>query len=170
MSQGRRANSVSRGRRESVSVSGFEEENCSAALSAKTAKTEQARSMIQLAISGNFLFRHLLEEAHKSILSEVIDQFEPCVVNEGGIVIKQGSRGDYFYVCETGSYDVLVDGAKRGGEVLAHNLVIVQIGGGHLLEVGKLDAGKFAVLVDTALSMTVHLVFPRSDTFWRDRV
>ena len=33
---------------------------------------------------------------------------EPVQVSAGAEVIEQGAKGDYFYVIETGSYEVLI--------------------------------------------------------------
>ena len=41
---------------------------------------------------------------------QVVQSMEPQHVKEGKMVIKQGDKGDYFFVCEQGSFDVVVDG------------------------------------------------------------
>ena len=71
-------------------------------------KTDEVAGVIRAAIKDNFLFRHLGEE----LLERVVTFFEPHVVKTGSAVITQGDKGDYFYVCESGSYDVFVDGKK----------------------------------------------------------
>lgn len=96
-------------------VSGFGSQPSAMSLAAsasRSQKDQRVRSVIESAIKANFLFRHLFTQANNASLQEVLSVFEPCAVGEGDIVIKQGSRGDYFYICESGSYDVLVDGNK----------------------------------------------------------
>ena len=73
---------------------------------------EQDRLLIQEGIRGNFLMRHLLNEENANMLKEMISHFAVRSVAAGEIVIKQGTKGDFFYVCESGRYDVIVDGVK----------------------------------------------------------
>lgn len=102
--------------RQGAVVSGFEKggklTDANTAPLAHDAKDPRVRSVLEAAMKPNFLFRHLFTAEHKEQLEEVIAFFEPCALEEGDKVIKQGSRGDYFYVCESGKYDMLVDGVQ----------------------------------------------------------
>ena len=74
-------------------------------------KSAEAVAMIKTALGHNFLFKHL-EEAG---LEEAVLYMTQEAVAEGAVVIQQGSKGEFFCVCQSGSYDVLVDGTKVGG-------------------------------------------------------
>ena len=71
-------------------------------------KGEKVAAIIRRAVKENFLFRHL----DSPMIERVIGYFEHHPVKKGDNVITQGDRGDYFYVCETGEYDVFMDGKK----------------------------------------------------------
>lgn len=101
----------------SISVSGFEDhgvpkEEVLQPLENTQELEEQDRLLIQEGIRGNFLMRHLLNEENANMLKEMISHFAVRSVAAGEIVIKQGTKGDFFYVCESGRYDVIVDGVK----------------------------------------------------------
>lgn len=71
-------------------------------------KSDEQRKRIQESISQNFLFKHLDEEQYNDVVNAMAEK----KVLKGDEVIKQGGIGDYFYVVETGSLDVLV--ARNG--------------------------------------------------------
>src|SRR5436190_4273608 len=71
-------------------------------------KTEQQRQRIEASIANNFLFKNLDEEQYKDVIDAMVEKR----VTEGEEVIKQGGIGDYFYVVETGTFDVYV--SKNG--------------------------------------------------------
>lgn len=54
----------------------------------------------------NFLFRHL-DEAK---LGEIVGLMSELTVRVGDEVIREGTTGDYFYVAESGGFDVIVKG------------------------------------------------------------
>jgi len=74
------------------------------------AKSDVQRIRLSDTVRNIFLFRSLdLEQ-----VGEVLDaMFEKCV-DVGDCVIKQGDDGDYFYVIESGCFDIFV--SKDGGE------------------------------------------------------
>ena len=74
----------------------------------KVQKSSYITTLIKAAVRSNFLFRHLDD----AMLDEVVGYMTPAPVKAGDVVIRQGDKGDYFYVCERGSYDVLVDEKK----------------------------------------------------------
>ncbi|KAL1515801.1 hypothetical protein AB1Y20_002417 [Prymnesium parvum] len=69
-------------------------------------KDPKTRAIIRGALKNSFLFRHLDD----SKLDAVISSMVPNPVKRGEVVIKQGDKGEYFYVCQSGNYDVNVDG------------------------------------------------------------
>ena len=70
----------------------------------KVPKTKGELECITLAVRATFLFSHLKEEQQQIIY----DVMEKVDVKPGETVIKQGERGDYFYIVQTGEYDVFV--------------------------------------------------------------
>lgn len=70
----------------------------------KIEKTQQEVETIAMAVRANFLFAHLKEDQKKFLY----DAMEKHTCGPGDVVIKQGDKGDYFYVVQSGEYDVLV--------------------------------------------------------------
>ena len=68
-------------------------------------KDPKTKAIITAAIKGNFLFRHLDEYGVDAVIASML----PHPVKKGEAIIKQGDKGDFFYVCQSGQYDVLVD-------------------------------------------------------------
>ena len=50
------------------------------------------------------------ESTYQPGLEEAVLYMTQEAVAEGTVVIQQGTKGEYFCVCQSGSYDVLVDG------------------------------------------------------------
>ncbi|CAG8548014.1 8886_t:CDS:2 [Ambispora gerdemannii] len=71
-------------------------------------KTEEQRQRIESSIANNFLFKHLDEEQYKDVVDAMVEKR----VSKGEEIIRQGGIGDYFYVVETGSFNVYV--SKNG--------------------------------------------------------
>ena len=71
-------------------------------------KPESVHKVIQTAVQSHFLFRHLDAAMHR----ELVQRMVPVSVVPGQDVIKQGDKGDYFYIAERGTFDVLVNDAK----------------------------------------------------------
>jgi len=67
-------------------------------------KTDAQRERIRESVRNNFLFKRLDEELY----TEVIDAMFEKTVSSGEEIIKQGAPGDYFYVVESGTFDVFV--------------------------------------------------------------
>ena len=57
------------------------------------------------AVSRNFLFTHLDDEQTGQVLGALVEKPIPA---KGIKVISQGDAGDYFYIVEKGSFDVLI--------------------------------------------------------------
>ena len=64
-------------------------------------KTSNIRALITNAISGNFIFEGLDSET----LSILVDAFEHREVEKEEIIIREGHKGDYFYIIEHGSVE-----------------------------------------------------------------
>ncbi|EIE81046.1 hypothetical protein G6F46_011039 [Rhizopus delemar] len=71
-------------------------------------KSDEQRARIQVAISDNFLFKHLDDEQYQDVMNAMAIK----KVAKGVRVIEQGGVGDYFYVVESGQLDCLIDGKK----------------------------------------------------------
>jgi CRP-like cAMP-binding protein len=59
-------------------------------------------------IAGAILFKQLEADERRT----VVDAMEEKVFEAGAVVIEQGAVGDFFYVVESGTVDILVGGAK----------------------------------------------------------
>ena len=67
-------------------------------------KSDEQRKRIQKAIRANFLFKAIDDEQ----FTDVVNAMAEKIVKAGETVITQGGIGDYFYVVETGAFDVFV--------------------------------------------------------------
>ena len=71
-------------------------------------KPERVHDVIWTAVQSHFLFRHLDAAMHR----ELVDRMIPVPAMPGQDVIKQGDKGDYFYVAESGTFEVIVNDEK----------------------------------------------------------
>jgi cAMP-dependent protein kinase regulator len=69
-------------------------------------KSEDQQTRLKAAVSGNFLFSHLDDEQSTQVLGALQEKPIPT---KGIKVIQQGDVGDYFYVVESGSFDIYVN-------------------------------------------------------------
>ena len=69
-----------------------------------TPKTEEQLELLRTAMSSNFLFRGLNAEQ----LTRIMQAMMRIEVPKGREVIKQGDKGDLFYVAERGEFEVFV--------------------------------------------------------------
>jgi len=67
-------------------------------------KTEEEIKEIREAMKGNFLFEHL-NEAQKT---NVINVMEPVIVKKDQVLVEEGAPGDYFYIAESGTFEVRI--------------------------------------------------------------
>eukprot|EP00976_Prorocentrum_cordatum_P045725 923627-Prorocentrum_minimum.AAC.1 len=65
-------------------------------------KSEEDQQRILHALSENFLFKAL----EKKLQLEIMNAMESLPVEAGSTVITQGERGDFFYIIDTGTYNV----------------------------------------------------------------
>ncbi|CAJ1942794.1 unnamed protein product [Cylindrotheca closterium] len=79
------------------------------------AKSDEEVTAIQSRIVGSIFFNDLAEQEERVL----IDAFEPVTMAEGDIVIREGDKGDYFYVILEGKVTFLVKekivGDSKGG-------------------------------------------------------
>lgn len=69
-------------------------------------KTEEQKERLTRAIKPNFLFRELDEEQMNIILEALVEKPIPA---ENIKIITQGDEGDYFYIIESGEFDVYIN-------------------------------------------------------------
>ncbi|KNC50171.1 uncharacterized protein AMSG_11967 [Thecamonas trahens ATCC 50062] len=67
-------------------------------------KSAQARRRIAVAVADNLLFRNLDEEQKEEVFDAMFEKF----VEPGVSIITQGDDGDYFYVVDSGEFDIFV--------------------------------------------------------------
>eukprot|EP00873_Tetraselmis_striata_P013623 jgi/Tetstr1/433887/TSEL_023067.t1 len=68
------------------------------------AKTQDEIKMLEDAVKSNFLFSHLNMMQRLLLFNVMVKRH----IIPGEVVIRQGERGDHFYVVEEGQFDVLV--------------------------------------------------------------
>ncbi|CAM9579284.1 unnamed protein product [Pylaiella littoralis] len=68
-------------------------------------KSEEERASILQAIKTNFLFEHTTEKQNKVL----VDVMRKRAVQAGECVIKQGDKGDIFYIIDKGTFEVRVN-------------------------------------------------------------
>ena len=71
-------------------------------------KTEQQESRLRSAVAHNFLFSHLDDEQTDQVLAALQERKLPA---EDMRIIVQGDAGDYFYIVESGNFDIYVSKA-----------------------------------------------------------
>jgi cAMP-dependent protein kinase regulator len=71
-------------------------------------KTEQQESRLRSAVAHNFLFSHLDDEQTAQVLAALQERKIPA---KDVRVIVQGDAGDYFYIVESGNFDIHVSKA-----------------------------------------------------------
>lgn len=76
----------------------------------RTPRTPAEVKTLERAVKNNFLFTHLSDSAR----AQVFEAMQRMDVKAGDVVIQQGSRGDHFYIVESGTFDVLVQSADGG--------------------------------------------------------
>lgn len=92
---------------ESMNPSGADEGNWKPPVFPKTAEQEDR---LRTAISRNFLFAHLDDDQTAQVLGAMQERKIPA---KDVKVISQGDQGDYFYVVESGSFDIFVSNTGK---------------------------------------------------------
>jgi len=73
-------------------------------------KPEKSKALIRAALQGSasFLFSSLTPDELETVVMAMSEK----VVSAGDVVIRQGDKGDFFYVAEAGSFSIFVNGTK----------------------------------------------------------
>ena len=71
--------------------------------------------MVKQTVKNNFLFRHLEDDA----LLHVVERLKEVRCEAGRIICREGEKGDYFYIIESGVYAVY----KKGELVHTYKIV-----------------------------------------------
>ncbi|CAG8800694.1 13580_t:CDS:1, partial [Racocetra fulgida] len=79
-------------------------------------KTPEQRKRIEASIANNFLFKNLDEEQYKDVIDAMVEKR----VEKNEEIISQGGIGDFFYVVETGTFDVYVSKNGSAPELVHH--------------------------------------------------
>ena len=73
------------------------------------AKTDAVKKLIHAAMTSNSLFKRCRMPEKE----ELLDSFEPVKFGKGTTIIKQGDRGDDFFVLEMGTVEFYIEGNKK---------------------------------------------------------
>eukprot|EP00834_Sanchytrium_tribonematis_P000682 NODE_13_length_54415_cov_0.522424.p16 type:complete len:348 gc:universal NODE_13_length_54415_cov_0.522424:47170-48213(+) len=131
---------VSRGRRVSVSAESMQPETNFEKIIIP--KSDQQKARLAESVQQNFLFRNLDEDQSR----DVINAMEERIVKPEEVIIRQGDEGDFFYVVESGKYDIFVN--KNGTPVK-----VVEIGAGG-------SFGELALMYNATRAATVVATSP----------
>lgn len=71
-------------------------------------KPPAVRDLIKNAMGTNFVFAQLTNR----VVEDMVDAMAPFEAQEGFEIIRQGEKGDFFYVIQVGACDVIIDGKK----------------------------------------------------------
>ncbi|KNC53193.1 uncharacterized protein AMSG_12247 [Thecamonas trahens ATCC 50062] len=74
------------------------------------AKTPEAKARIRSAVAGHILFRHLDADQ----LTVVVNAMFELPTVAGTSIIRQGDPGDYFYIVDSGKFDIFVTPSGGG--------------------------------------------------------
>jgi hypothetical protein len=112
------APSHNRNRRTSVSAESMAPASDASYVKVVIPKSEEQRTRIETSVRNNFLFKSLDEEQYV----DVVDAMSEKKSDVGEDIIVQGGVGDFFYVAETGTFDVYVsrNGAPPAKVSLVH--------------------------------------------------
>lgn len=140
-------------------------------------KTVDQMERLKKSISGNFLFSHLDDEQCTQVLGALMEK--PIPVKDIK-VITQGDQGDYFYVVETGRFDVYVNSAgspQPGSGGLGNKVATIEPGGSFGELALMYNAPRAATVISTESACTLwaldRITFRRilmDSTFQRRRL
>ncbi|CAG8543635.1 8617_t:CDS:2 [Cetraspora pellucida] len=105
-----------RGRRTSVSAESMAPSQDKDYVKIYIPKTPEQRKRIEASIANNFLFKNLDEEQYKDVIDAMVEK----KVEKNEEIISQGGIGDFFYVVETGTFDVYVSKNGTAPELVHH--------------------------------------------------
>jgi cAMP-dependent protein kinase regulator len=124
------ANYAAGGRRVSVSAESMQPDADSGNWRPpKHPKTDDQLARLKAAVSGNFLFSHLDDDSFSTVLDALQEKSIPAPNIK---VISQGAEGDYFYVVESGSFDIHINpsgSVQSGPEGMGNKVASIGPGG-----------------------------------------
>lgn len=125
-------------------------------------KTSEQMARLHSAVARNFLFRQLDEDQFTSVLGALVEKVIP---RRGIKVVSQGDAGDYFYVVESGVFDVYIhpSGALQpGADGLGSKVASIAPGG---------SFGELALMYNAPRAATVVSASDARSTLWAlDRI
>ncbi|KAJ9611182.1 hypothetical protein H2200_004365 [Cladophialophora chaetospira] len=123
-------NNYAAGRRTSVSAESMQPDSDSGNWKPpKHPKTPDQLARLRTAVAGNFLFSSLDEESFTLVLDALVEKSIPAPNIK---VIAQGDEGDYFYVIESGDFDIHINpsgAVEAGPEGLGNKVGTIGPGG-----------------------------------------
>lgn len=124
------ANYAAGGRRVSVSAESMQPDADSGNWKPpKHYKTDDQLARLKTAVSGNFLFSHLDDDSFGTVLDALQEKSIPAPNIK---VISQGDEGDYFYVIESGEFDIYIHpsgSVQSGPEGMGKKVTTIGPGG-----------------------------------------
>ena len=123
-------------------------------------KTDDQQARLRKAVENNFLFSHLDDDQSIQVLGALQEKVIP---SKGIKIIQQGDVGDYFYVVESGAFDIFVNKSGKleaGPDGLGNKVASTGSGG---------SFGELALMYNAPRAATVQSTEP--STLWAlDRV
>lgn len=123
-------NNYAAGRRTSVSAESMQPDAESGNWKPpKHSKTPDQYQRLKSAVSGNFLFSSLDEESFNLVLDALVEKSIPAPNIK---VITQGDEGDFFYVIESGDFDIYINpsgSVEAGPEGMGNKVATIGPGG-----------------------------------------
>lgn len=123
-------NNYAAGRRTSVSAESLQPDADSGNWKPpKHPKTPEQYERLKTAVSSNFLFASLDEESFRLVLDALVEKSIPAANIK---VITQGDEGDYFYIVESGEFDIYINpsgSVESGPEGLGNKVGTIGPGG-----------------------------------------
>jgi len=157
------------GRRTSVSAESLDPSATADLPKTVIHKTSSQRQRIETSIKNNLLFRNLDEDQH----NDVLNAMKEVRVPQGTQVIVQGAVGDFFYVVESGSFEVWVKPPQQHSyDPNTKQSTVVASSPAKL--VAKIESGgsfgELALMYNAPRAATVVAVAPSSTLWALDRV
>lgn len=97
-------------KRDNIFTAGFQMDDCSTFVAQIIAKTSEQKDLIRSNLLDSFIFSGLKDED----MNILVDAVELKDFRAGESIIKQGDQGDYYYIVNSGTCSVFVDGKMQG--------------------------------------------------------
>ncbi|KAL9109681.1 MAG: hypothetical protein Q9227_005719 [Pyrenula ochraceoflavens] len=124
-------------------------------------KSSDQMSRLKSAVSGNFLFSHLDTDSLQTVLNALVEKPIPAANIK---VITQGDPGDFFYVVETGNFDIYIHPSgtiQSGAEGMGNKVTTIGSGG---------SFGELALMYNAPRAATVVSKDAKSVLWALDRI